>query len=286
VQPPVDQVSGGTLYIVATPIGNLADIGQRALAIIASVDLVAAEDTRHTRKLLSYYGIVARLISLHRDNERQRVEGFLSRLKNGASIALVSDAGTPLVSDPGFLLVQRATLAGLPVRAVPGPSAVVAALSVCGLPTDRFVFDGFLPSRSSARRTYLGTCVNETRTMVFFEAPRRLPSTLADMARVFGDEREVSLVLEISKTFERIILGSIGELLARSRKKELVLRGECVLIVSGAIQTNAIETDADRLVGALSPHFSPRQVAEVAAAIAGGGKNAFYRKALQVKAPR
>jgi 16S rRNA (cytidine1402-2'-O)-methyltransferase len=216
----------------------------------------------------------------HSDAERKRVGELIARLRNKDSIALVSDAGTPLVSDPGFLLVEQAVREDLPVRAVPGPSAVIAALSVCGLPTDRFVFEGFLPTKSGARRTHLARCVNESRTLVFFEASRRLPSTLADMVSVFGSCREVSLVLEISKIYERISLAPVGELCRRLENGEWVCRGECVLIVSGVDHIEAIETDADRLVAALTPHLSPRRVAEVAAEIAGGGKNMFYRKAL------
>jgi 16S rRNA (cytidine1402-2'-O)-methyltransferase len=274
------QISAGTLYVVATPIGNLFDMGQRAIAVLGGVDVIAAEDTRHTQKLLSHYGISAKLVSLHEHNERKRVGELIARLRNKDSIALVSDAGTPLVSDPGFLLVEQAVREELPVRAVPGPSAVVAALSVCGLPTDRFVFEGFLPTRSGPRRTHLSRCVNESRTLVFFEASRRLPSTLADMVSVFGSSREVSLVLEISKIYERISLAPVGELCRRLENGEWVCRGECVLIVSGVDHIEAIETDADRLVAALTPHLSPRRVAEVAAEIAGGGKNMFYRKAL------
>ena len=274
------QISAGTLYVVATPIGNLFDMGQRAIAVLGGVDVVAAEDTRHTQKLLSHYGISAQLVSLHEHNERKRVGELIARLRNKDSIALVSDAGTPLVSDPGFLLVEQAVREDLPVRAVPGPSAVVAALSVCGLPTDRFVFEGFLPTKSGARRTHLDRCVNESRTLVFFEASRRLPSTLADMVSVFGSCREVSLVLEISKIYERISLAPVGELCRRLENGEWVCRGECVLIVAGVDHIEAIETDADRLVAALTPHLSPRRVAEVAAEIAGGGKNMFYRKAL------
>ena len=220
--------------MVATPIGNLFDMGQRAITVLGGVDVVAAEDTQ---KLLTHYGVSAQLVSLHEHNEHKRVGELIARLRNKDRIALVSDAGTPLVSDPGFLLVEQAVREDLPVRALPGPSAVVAALSVCGLPTDRFVFEGFLPTRSGARRTHLARCVNESRTLVFFEASRRLPGTLADMVSVFGSSRKVSLVLEISKIYERISLASVGELCRRLEN------GECVLIVSGVDHIEAIRSD-------------------------------------------
>ena len=206
-------VSGsGTLYVVATPIGNLGDLTVRAAEVLASVDPIAAEDTRHTRILLQHIGVSKRLFSLHQHNERARSRQIIDSLLRGEDIALGSDAGTPLISDPGYLLVRDCWATGLPVLTVPGPSAVTAALAVSGLPTDRFAFEGFLPPRSSARRRMLQDLAKEPRSLVFFESPRRLKATLADMVRALGGVRRVSVLRELTKRFEETVLATLDEM--------------------------------------------------------------------------
>lgn len=235
----------GTLYVVATPIGNLADASERAKATIAGADFVAAEDTRHTAHMLGRLGIRRPLVSLHEHNEAGRTPGLVARMAAGESCALVSDAGTPLVSDPGFRLVRAAQDAGIPVRAVPGPCAAVAALSVAGLATDRFAFEGFLPARAPARRKRLGALADEARTLVFYEAPHRLAPMLADCARAFGAGREAALARELTKLHETVRRAPLGELAALVERGEEPARGECVVLVAGA--------EADRRDYALDP---------------------------------
>jgi len=222
----------GTLYIVATPIGNLEDITQRAIRILTEVDLIAAEDTRHTRKLLAHYNIATRLDSYYDEVEARKAAPLVKLLKNGKNIALVSDAGTPTLSDPGFRLVREAVLAGVSVVPVPGPSALVAVLSVSGLPTDRFVFEGFLPAKNRERRDRLQSLRQEERTLVFYEAPHRLRETLADMLELFGD-REMAFGREVTKIHEEFVRGRISEAIAAVERKEP--RGEITLVVGGSV---------------------------------------------------
>jgi 16S rRNA (cytidine1402-2'-O)-methyltransferase len=266
------------LYVVATPIGNLGDISPRALDVLASVDIVAAEDTRHTRSLLDYFDIRARLVSLHEQNEARRCRPLVTRLQGGESIALVSDAGTPLISDPGYRLVRAVHAAGLEVRAVPGASAITAALSICGLPIHRFAFEGFLPARAAARRSRLADLVGEKRTLVFFESPRRLLSTLTDMRIVFDNSREAALAREISKRFETVITGTLEVLENRVRLDDSLHRGEVVIVVEGSDRPhNEPLIDSLKLVTVLSEYLPPRVASTVAARITGGRKNDFYR---------
>ncbi|OPY93539.1 MAG: Ribosomal RNA small subunit methyltransferase I [Syntrophaceae bacterium PtaU1.Bin231] len=232
----------GVLYVVSTPIGNLEDMTHRAVRVLGQVRLIAAEDTRHTRKLLDHYGIRTPLTSLHGFNEHEKSEGIVRKLQEGLDVAYVSDAGTPGISDPGYLLVNRAVAAGIRVVPVPGASAVVAALSVSGLPTEKYVFHGFLPSPKGKRRAFLASLRGEEKTMVFYESPRRLRETLADIAEVLGD-RPIVVARELTKTFEEVIRGTVSEAAAQLGEGEV--RGEITLIVSGAREPRPEPTDEE-----------------------------------------
>ncbi len=219
----------GTLYLVATPIGNLEDISQRALRILQEVDLVAAEDTRHSRKLFNHYGIGTPLTSYFQHNEAAKGQRIIEALRQGKSVALISDAGTPAISDPGCLLVQSCHEAGIPVSAIPGPSALIAALSMAGLSTERFAFEGFLPARTHARRQLLRSLQNEMRTLVFYEAPHRLAAALQDVRAELGEERSVAVVRELTKVHEELFRGTAAEACAHFAGK---VRGEIVLLIA------------------------------------------------------
>ncbi|GAB7258705.1 16S rRNA (cytidine(1402)-2'-O)-methyltransferase [Dickeya ananatis] len=227
------QISASTLYIVPTPIGNLADITQRALTVLQQVDLIAAEDTRHTGLLLQHFAINARLFALHDHNEQQKAEQLLARLQQGMSIALVSDAGTPLINDPGYHLVRRCREAGVRVVPLPGPCAAITALSAAGLPSDRFCYEGFLPAKTKARKDTLRDLQEETRTLIFYESTHRLLDSLQDMVEVWGAERYVVLARELTKTWESLYGAPVGELLAWVQEDENRRKGEMVLIVEG-----------------------------------------------------
>ncbi|MBI4517064.1 MAG: 16S rRNA (cytidine(1402)-2'-O)-methyltransferase [Deltaproteobacteria bacterium] len=222
----------GTLYVVATPLGNLEDISARALRVLREVHVVAAEDTRHSRKLLAHFDIHTPLISYYDQIERERAPVLIERLKAGESIALISDAGTPGIADPGYRLVRAAVEAGVRVMPIPGPSAVAAVLSVAGLPTDRFAFEGFVPPRRPARQKFFARLAGETRTMVAYEAARRLPDCLADLCASLGSERAIVVARELSKLFEEIIRGSAGEVLRRLNVSGV--QGEVTLVIAGA----------------------------------------------------
>ncbi len=272
------------LYVVATPIGNLGDMSQRAREVLAAVDRVAAEDTRHSGRLLSHFGIATPLMSLHEHNEAQRTETILARLAAGEAVALISDAGTPLISDPGFVLVRAVRAAGFTVLAVPGPSALVAALSIAGLPTDRFVFEGFLPAKAGARRTRLEAVAREPRTLVFYESPRRVADTLAVMIDVFGAEREAVLARELTKQHESVTGGDLAVLRAAWLDDAGAQRGEVVLVVAGAPDERGAELDAEsrRVLDVLRKALPVKQAAALAAQITGAKKNALYQYALKV----
>ena len=252
----------GTLYVVATPIGNLEDITQRALRVLKEVDLIAAEDTRHTKKLLAHFGITTKLESYYDEVEAEKSAFLVKQLKNGKSIALVSDAGTPTLSDPGFRLVRQAVLAAVPVVPVPGPSALLAVLSVSGLPTDRFVFEGFLPGKKRERRARLQSLRLEERTLVFYEAPHRLRETLQDMLELFGD-REAVLGREVTKLYEEFMRGRISDAIAAIDRKEL--RGEITLVVGGSGGEKSPLEDVIRteIKGLLQEGFRVKEIAEV-----------------------
>ncbi len=220
------------LYVVATPIGNLEDVSARALRILGEVDIIACEDTRHSARLLSAHSIRTPVVSYFEHNEEHRTPALIARLERGENLAIITDAGTPTISDPGYRLVRAAVAAGIRIAAIPGPSAVIAALSIAGLPTDRFTFEGFLPQRAGARRNAIAALRREPRTMVFYEAARRLPATLADMEAIFGAARAAAVVREISKTFEESVRGTLAELHAHFAAAPP--RGEIVLVVAGA----------------------------------------------------
>ncbi len=268
----------GRLQVVATPIGNLADLSARAREALISADVIAAEDTRHTRVLLRAIGIATPLVSLHEHNESQRTAELLARLAAGETIALVSDAGTPLLSDPGLELVQRAARAGFEVHAIPGPSAITSALAVAGLPTDRFCFEGFLPSRERERRAALAALAHEPRTLVFFEAPHRIARTLADMAAEFGAERPAAVARELTKAHETIYRGTLRELLARAQAEENFQRGEITVVVHGAAAaTGGVDEQLlRRTVELLARELPPGRAAAIAAQLTGATRAAAY----------
>ncbi|MBA1146110.1 16S rRNA (cytidine(1402)-2'-O)-methyltransferase [Ectothiorhodospiraceae bacterium WFHF3C12] len=273
-----------TLYVVATPIGNLEDMTYRAVRILREVDLVAVEDTRHARKLLEHYGIDRPLLSLHEHNEAQRLEPVLSRLEGGASIAVISDAGTPLISDPGFQLVREARRRGIAVSPVPGASAITAALSVAGLPTDRFVYEGFLPAKPAARRRRLEQLVTEPRTLVLLESSHRIRQALADLVGVFGEAREAVLARELTKRFETLANAGLGELEDWLRTDPNQCKGEFVILVGGApaSERRADEAEVDRILALLVASLPVKQAAALASGITGEPRNRLYKRALEL----
>lgn len=269
--------AAGTLYVVATPIGNLADLSPRAVETLRGVDAICAEDTRHTRQLLGQHGIERPLLALHEHNEAEVSGRLVERLRGGASLALVSDAGTPLVSDPGFRLVRAAREAGIRVSPVPGPSALIAALSVAGLPSDRFVFEGFLPAKAAARRERLLPLAGEPRTLVFYESAHRIEAALGDLVAVFGPARRAVLARELTKLFETVLDGTLAELQARVAADPNQRRGEFVLLVHGAaVDADAGVAEGRRLYAALSAHLPPSTAAKLAAELSGAPRKALY----------
>lgn len=274
----------GTLYVVATPIGNLGDLSPRAQKTLADVQVIAAEDTRHTGQLLKVFGISTSMVSLHEHNEAHRSADLLERLANGQCVALVSDAGTPLISDPGFSLVAAARSRGIPVVAIPGPSAVIAALSIAGLPTDRFTFEGFLAAKSSARRAQLESLQAEQRTMVFYETPHRLKEALADLSAAFGERRSAVVCRELTKQHESVYAGALLELCELSERDADMSRGEIVIVVAGnPIEMTHASIDADRLLRELLEDLSPSQAAKVTAKLTGEKRADLYEKAMKMK---
>jgi len=277
----MNRPAAGKLWIVATPIGNLDDISVRAREVLCAVDLIAAEDTRHSAALLRHIGSTVRTFALHEHNERAASDQLVERMREGAQIALISDAGTPLISDPGFRLVRAAREAGVVVSPVPGACAVIAALSVAGLPSDRFVFEGFLPAKSAARRAHLETVRAETRTLIFYESSHRIDETLNDALAVFGGERRAALARELTKLFETVLDGTLAELAARVAADADQRRGEFVLLVAGAAE----DVDAARLLEGqrvfdlLRRELPPSRAAKVAAEITGAPRKALYEGA-------
>jgi len=265
----------GHLYVVGTPIGNLGDLSDRARETLAAVDLVAAEDTRRTGKLLAHAGIRARMLSLFEGNERQRIDELLERLSEGATVALVSDAGMPAVSDPGFRLLRAAVEAGIGISVVPGPSAVTAALVVSGLPTDRWVFEGFLPRRPSERRSRLRALAHDPRTVVLFESPLRVVTLLRDVLVELGDRR-AAVARELTKIHEEVLRGRVSEVLAILLDSEP--RGEIVVVLEGAETPEAalseMVDEAGRLV---RDGMRKREAAAAVARVSGGSANEIYR---------
>ena len=269
----------GTLQVVATPIGNLADLSPRAQQALEAADLIAAEDTRRTQQLLSAVGISRPLLSLYEHNESQRVPQLLERLAQGQTIALVSDAGTPLLSDPGFELVRAATRAGFTVHAIPGPSAITTALAAAGLPVQRFCFEGFLPARAAERRSALAALAHEERTLVFFEAPHRIRATLEDLGAEFGAGREAVVARELTKAHESIYRGTLAHLSALAAADENFARGEITLVVSGAPAADVAPVAAQELrrtVDILMKELPPARAAALAAQLTGATRAAAY----------
>ena len=268
----------GRLQVVATPIGNMADLSGRAREALESADLIAAEDTRHTLALLQVIGVSRPLLSLHSYNESQRVPDLLARLEAGENIALVSDAGTPLLSDPGFELVSRAAEAGYQVEAIPGPSAITTALAVAGLPTHRFCFEGFLPARERERRAELSRLAHEVRTLVFFEAPHRIADTLTDLEAEFGGDRQAVVARELTKTHETIYRGTLADLAAQARGDANFQRGEITIVVHGApVTTSTVDQQLlRRAVDLLSKDLPPSRAAAIAAQLTGATRNEAY----------
>ncbi|MET3009049.1 16S rRNA (cytidine(1402)-2'-O)-methyltransferase [Stenotrophomonas koreensis] len=273
-------MSTATLYVIATPIGNLADISARALQTLREVAAVCAEDTRHTRPLLAHYGIDKPLIALHDHNEEAIADKVVARLLAGESLALVSDAGTPLVSDPGFKLVRAARAAGVKVSPIPGACAAIAALSVAGLPSDRFAFEGFLPAKASARRERLSRLASATATLVFYESSHRIEESLADMLAIFGGDRPAVLARELTKLFETVLDGDLASLLAQVQADPNQRRGEFVVMVQGAGDDEAAQiAEGRRLYARLNEHLPPSTAAKLAAELSGAPRKALYGQA-------
>lgn len=268
------------LYVVATPIGNLGDMSARAVEVLQSVSRIAAEDTRHSRPLLQHFGITTPTVAYHEHNERQQAEKLVANLQRGESVALISDAGTPLLSDPGFRLVRAAREAGIEVVPIPGPSALLAALSVAGLPTDRFVFEGFLPAKPAARQARLQQLATETRTLVFYEAGRRIQECTTDLAQAFGAARQAVIARELTKTFETVHDDTLAGLADWLGADDDRLRGEFVLVVHGAEETGDDDAEADRVLAILVPEVGVGKAAALAAQITGQARNRLYRRAL------
>ncbi|KRV80977.1 16S rRNA (cytidine(1402)-2'-O)-methyltransferase [Pseudomonas citronellolis] len=279
-------MSLGTLYVVATPIGNLDDISARALRTLREVALIAAEDTRHSIRLLQHFGIETPLAACHEHNEREQGGRFITRLLAGDDVALVSDAGTPLISDPGYHLVRQARAAGIRVVPVPGACALIAGLSAAGLPSDRFVFEGFLPAKTAGRKARLEALREEPRTLIFYEAPHRILECIQDMVEVFGEARQAVLARELTKTFETLKglhLGELRDWVAADANQQ---RGECVLLLAGweAPEDEGIDAESLRVLDLLLAELPVKRAAALAAEITGVRKNLLYQAALERKA--
>jgi len=272
----------GTLFVVATPIGNLEDLTPRARQTLAEVDLIAAEDTRHTGRLLSHFGVKTRLLALHDHNEAELADKVVDMVLAGRSVALVSDAGTPLVSDPGYRLVKAAHQRGVPVSPIPGASALTAALSVAGLATDRFCFEGFLPAKKKARFDVLTGLKDEARTMVFYESVHRIEAALAALSGIFGTDRIAFLGRELTKMHEQCVYGTLGEIHAQLLDDSIIKKGEFVIVVGGSLETKASSFDLDSLLVELSGKLPDKEVAQAIARATGEKRNILYRRLLQL----
>lgn len=270
------------LYVVATPIGNLGDMVPRAIETLQTVDIIACEDTRHSAHLLNHFGIKTPCLAYHDHSDPQRLQQLVDRMRAGQSVALISDAGTPLISDPGYALVKNVREAGFRVIPIPGASALIAALSASGLPSDRFVFEGFLPAKQQARTNYLQSLEKETRTLIFYEAPHRILDTLQDMQGVFGMDRYVVLARELTKTFETIRGASLAEMNAWVNADTNQQRGEIVLLVEGnnKIQSTEITSEQIRIMKILLEDMPVKQASTIGAKITGLKKNFLYQWAL------
>jgi len=278
------KAQSGVLYVVATPIGNLADLSERAVSVLTEVDVVACEDTRHTQKLLQHLGLRKVMMSVHDHNERDRISQIAQHLTDGRSMALVSDAGTPLISDPGYPLVQALREQGFNVTPVPGPSALITALSAAGLPTDRFLFEGFLPHKAGGRRERLEPLVNETATLVFYESKHRILETLTLMAEAFGEDRTACVARELTKTYESFYHGSLGSVREQLLADDDQTKGEFVVMVAGNPEpATATAFDTDKLFRLLLAELPPKKAAAVIAELTGENKKALYQRALEIQ---
>ena len=275
----------GTLYVVATPIGNLDDLSARARSVLGAVDRILAEDTRHSGRLLQHLGISKPMMPLHDHNERDRLERVLDLLGQGEQLALISDAGTPLISDPGYVLVREVRAKGMNVVPVPGACALIAALSAAGLPTDRFVFEGFLPPKSGARQRALEQCRQQVATMVFYESPRRIADCVADMAGIFGGAREVVLARELTKTFETFYSGTLEQVAGQLAEDPNAGKGEYVVMVRGADDAGPEggDVNVDALLTALLAELPVKKAARIVADATGLSRNDLYKRALSLK---
>ncbi|QBM18029.1 ribosomal RNA small subunit methyltransferase I [Marinobacter sp. JH2] len=277
--------AGGQLYVVATPIGNLDDVTERARQVLAKADLVAAEDTRHSGRLLQHLGLNKQMLALHDHNERARVSQILDALSQGQSVALVSDAGTPLISDPGYILVREARAAGYSVSPIPGACALVAALSAAGLPTDQFLFAGFLPAKRVGRKTALEGFKHQPATLVFYESPHRITDFMEDLIEVLGADRECVLGRELTKTFETFYAGPAGEVLSELLADPHGAKGEFVVMIRGSegVQGAEASVDANKLLAMLVKELPVKKAARIVADVCGLGKNELYQRALEMK---
>ncbi|MDX2464646.1 MAG: 16S rRNA (cytidine(1402)-2'-O)-methyltransferase [Porticoccus sp.] len=275
----------GELYVVATPIGNLGDMVPRAVDVLHAVDVVAAEDTRHSGRLLSHLAIKTPLISYHDHSDDRQITKIIELLEQGKSVALISDAGTPLISDPGYKLVRAVRQQGFRVVPIPGPCALIAAISASGLPSDRFTFEGFPPAKTSARIKKFQSLVDESRTLVFYESPHRIVDTLADMSEVFGEDRDVVMARELTKTYETFLFGTLAEVQRQVESDLNQQKGEIVLIVKGVdVAMKELDTvEQQRVLSLLLDELPLKQAASLAAKITGGQKNALYQLALSLK---
>ena len=276
--------SAGTLYVVATPIGNLQDLTPRALEVLRSVQLIAAEDTRHSARLLQHFGVSTPTTACHDHNERDKSLRLIERILGGESVALISDAGTPLISDPGYHLVRLEREAGVKVCPIPGACALIAALSAAGLPSGRFAFEGFLPAKAHGRRARIQALIAEPRTWMVYEAPHRLLECLEDMLAVLGGDRHVVLARELTKTFETIKGSPLSELVEWVRSDADQQRGECVLVVEGMVPPEAddgLDPEAERVLDILLAELPVKQAAALAAQLTGVKKNRLYQVALE-----
>ena len=275
----MSRVQPGCLWVVATPIGHRDDLSARAIETLRAVAVIAAEDTRHSRPLLLHHGVATPLVALHDYNEREVVDALVARLQGGESVALISDAGTPLISDPGFRLVRAARAAGIRCAPIPGACAAIAALSVAGLPSDRFVFEGFLPAKAAARRSRLRELAGEPRTIIFYESSHRVAESLADMRDVFGAEREAVLARELTKMFETVLGEPLAALAARVAADSDQQRGEHVILVAGrGEEADAKLAEGKRIFAILREELPPAKAAKLAAAISGAPRKLLYQE--------
>jgi len=267
----------GLLYIVATPIGNLSDISERAVEVLKQVGLIAAEDTRHSKTLLERFGIKTRVTAYHEHNEEKVTQQLIQQIQKGESIALISDAGTPLINDPGYNLVVSAHDNKIQIVPIPGPSAIITALSASGLPTNKFIYEGYLPAKNKARETRLKELKNESRTLVFYEAPHRIVESLKIMQEIFGEQRRVTIGRELTKQFEQIVRDQLSVINKKIENEEIKQKGEFVVVVEGAKEMAVSDKETLRINQIIAEKMSPKEAASLTAKITGKKKNEVYK---------